>query len=100
MSALGHKRTCICAVAMYASRQQTDILNSLLGAMSFPVCNKKFPVLIAGNSTKEVSCFNGFWAGGEGLSKEIPCIFPGIRELGSRDTFAAASQHSHLVVRF
>ena len=33
-SALGHKRTRIWAAAMSASRQQADVLNSLLGAMS------------------------------------------------------------------
>jgi hypothetical protein len=26
---------------------------------------------------------------------EVPCIFPEIREFDCRDTFAAASQHSH-----
>jgi hypothetical protein len=31
-----------------------------VSAMSFPVWNKKFPVLIAGNSSKEVPFFNGF----------------------------------------
>jgi len=39
---------------MSASRQQADILNSLLGTMLFPVFNKKFPVLIAGNSSKKL----------------------------------------------
>jgi hypothetical protein len=60
--------------------QQADVLNSLLVAMSFPVCNKKFPVPIAGNSSKEVSCFKGFVQAGRGVSPEIPCIFPRIRE--------------------
>jgi hypothetical protein len=44
---------------MSASRQQADIFNSLL-ALSFPVWNKKFPVLIAGNSSKEVPVSMGF----------------------------------------
>ena len=35
-----------------------------------------------------------------GVSTEIPCIFPDIREFGRRDALAAASQHSHLVAVF
>jgi hypothetical protein len=45
---------------MSASRHQADFSNSLLGAMRFPVCNKKFPVSIAGNFSKEISRFKGF----------------------------------------
>jgi len=48
--------------------------------MFFPVWNKKFPVPIAGNSSKEVPCFSAFSKRGGGLSLEIPCIFPQIRE--------------------
>lgn len=65
---------------MSASRQQADILNSLLSAMLFPVCNRKFPVPIAGNSPKEVSCFNGFVQAGRGVSPKFPVFSPGIRE--------------------
>ena len=45
---------------------------------------KKFPVPIAGNSFKDVSGFNGFVQAGRGVSTEIPCIFPRIREFRQR----------------
>lgn len=45
---------------MSAARNEQTVLNSLLAAMSFPVCNKQFPVPTAGNSPVEVSYFNGF----------------------------------------
>ena len=83
----------------FASITQT-FSNSLLSAMLFPVCNKKFPVPIAGNSSKNVPRFNGSLQAGRGVSTEIPCIFPRIREFRSRDAFAAASQHSHPVSAF
>ena len=44
--------------------------------MAFPVRNEKFPDTIAGNSSKEVSCSNGFGQAGRGIFMEIPCIFP------------------------
>jgi hypothetical protein len=50
--------------------------------MAFPVRNEKFPDTIAGNSSKEVSCSNGFGQAGRGILMEIPCIFPVIREFG------------------
>ena len=72
------------------SANKQTFSNSLLGAMFLPVCNQKFPVPIAGNSSKEVSCFNGFVPKGEGRFQfEIPCIFPRIREFhDSGDAFA------------
>ena len=68
--------------------------NSLLAELVFPVCNTKFPVPTAGNSSKEVLCFDGFVPAGRGVSTEIPCIFPRSGNL-ARSLFAAASQHSH-----
>ena len=77
MSALGQKRTLESACTMSASRRQTDILNSLLSAMLFPVCNKKFPVPIAGNSPKEVSVLQWICASGEGHFNGNSLYFPG-----------------------
>jgi hypothetical protein len=68
--------------------------------MFFPVRNKKFPIPIAGNSSKEVSRFNGFVQAGRGASTEIPCIFPRSGNSDSGDAFAVASQRSHLVAVF
>ena len=51
---LAHTRS----VAMSASRQ--DLPNSLFGAIFFPVCRKKFPVSIAGNSFREATFLKGF----------------------------------------
>jgi hypothetical protein len=59
---------------MSASRQQADILNSLLG--NFPVCNKKFPVLMAGNSSKESLVFQWVCASGEGRFNANSLYFP------------------------
>ena len=100
MSPLGQKLAHARAVAMSASRHQADFPNSLLGAIFFPVCGKKFPVSIAGNSSKEAPSLKGFAQAGRDVSRETPCIFPRIREFGCRDSFAAASQYSHLVARF
>jgi hypothetical protein len=69
----------VCA-AVTSARANKQTISSLLGAILFPVSNKKFPVSIAGNSSKKVSCFSGFVQAGRGLSTEIPCIFPNIRE--------------------
>jgi hypothetical protein len=71
---------------MSASRKQSDILNSLLGATRFPVSDKKFPVPIAGNPSKQLWCFNGFVQAGRGLSTKIPCIFADIREFQLAET--------------
>jgi hypothetical protein len=49
-----------------------------VSAIFFRAWNKKFPVPIAGNSSKEVPCFSAFSKRGGGLSLEIPCIFPQI----------------------
>ena len=68
------------------SANRQTFSNSLLGATCLPVCNQKFPVPIAGNSSKEVSCFNGFVPAGRGPSTEIPCIFPPIREFQTAET--------------
>jgi hypothetical protein len=54
-----------------------------VSAAAFPVCNEDFPVRIAGNSSKQVSCFNGFVRRGGGFAPQIPCIFPDIREVQS-----------------
>jgi len=68
--------------------------------MLFPVCNKQFPVLIAGNSSREAGFLKGSVQAGRNVSREIPCIFPAIREFRHGDTFAAASQHSQPVAGF
>ena len=62
-SALGQKQTSRNPIATSVKCQQGDILNSLLGAMLFPVWNKKFPDPIAGNSSKDVSYFKGLLSG-------------------------------------
>ena len=64
----------------FRSRQQADVLNSLLGAMLFPVCNKNSLFQLQGMRPKEVPYFSGFEQAERGLSLEIPCIFPHIRE--------------------
>jgi hypothetical protein len=80
MSALGQKQTLLHPIATSANGQQADILNSLLSAILFLVCDKEFPVLIAGKSSKEALCLNRFVQAGRGFSTIIPCIFPVIRE--------------------
>jgi hypothetical protein len=75
-SALGQKQTSRDPITTPAKCRQADILNSLLRTMHFPVRNKRFPDPIAGNSSKDVWCFNGFMQAGRGLTTEIPCIFP------------------------
>ena len=57
--------------------QQADVLNSLLVAMSFPVCNKKFPVPIAGNSSKKASCFKGLYKWGGAFQLKFPVFSRG-----------------------
>jgi hypothetical protein len=47
---------------------------------AFPVIDKKFPVPISGNPSKEASCFNAFVQAGRARFEEIPCNFPGNRE--------------------
>ena len=59
-----------------ARANKQTFLNSLFGAMFFPVCDKKFPVSIAGNSFKEATFLKGFVQAGRDVSTEIPCIFP------------------------
>jgi hypothetical protein len=95
MSALGHYRTGTCAAATSALHQQADIPNSLLGAVPFPVCNKKIPVPIAGNSSKDVSCFNGLCKRGGAFQLKFPVFSHGSGNSDSGDAFAVASQHSH-----
>ena len=58
--------------------------NSLFGVIFFPVCRKKFPVSIAGNSLKEAPFLKDFVQAVRDVSTEIPCIFPVIREFGGR----------------
>ena len=82
---IGQKLAHIRAVAVSASRHQADFPNSLFGSIFFPVCGKKFPVSIAGNSSREAPFLKGFVQAGRDVSREIPCIFPRIREFGCRD---------------
>ena len=66
----------------------------------FPCCNKKFPVPIAGNSSKEVSCFNGFMQAGRAFQRKFPIFSPESGNSAGRDALAADFQHSHLVAGF
>ena len=60
--------------------------NSLFGVIFFPVCRKKFPVSIAGNSLKEAPFLKDFVQAVRDVSTEIPCIFPEIREFEPAET--------------
>jgi hypothetical protein len=72
-SALGHKWTHLWTAALFASRRQADVLNSLFRAMlpcPFARSSQYFPRQISESKMEK------------------------------RNAFALASQHSHLVARF
>ena len=54
--------------------------------MFFPVCNEKIPCSDCREFVQKVSCFNWFVQAGRGVSREIPCIFPPIREFQDWET--------------
>ena len=61
-------------------------LNSLLGAMCFPVCNEKFPVPIAGKFVPESLVFQLVSAGGEGRFKRNSLYFPADQGISETET--------------
>ena len=67
--------------------------SSLLPQRTFPARVEIFPVPRVGNFTRNALRMLAFNAAQGTDFDKIPCIFPEIRELGPRDTFAAASQH-------
>ena len=99
MSAMGHKRTYIWAAAMSVSRQQADVLNSLLGAMLFPVCNKNSLFQLQGIRPKQSRISVGFGKRRGAFRSRFP-LFPADQGISNGDAFALASQHSHLVAHF
>jgi hypothetical protein len=58
-----------------------SLLQIAVSPVSFPVCERDFPVPCVGNTFKNPPLFNGFTAERRGVSTEIPCIFPAIREI-------------------
>ena len=82
MSALCHKQAwppIRTPVVRFFARKQTKRcnqlrvrLNSLLGAMFFPVCNEKFPVRIAGNSSRKSRVSIGLCRRGGAFQGKFP----------------------------
>ena len=82
------------AHASVACPLHSRLSSSLFGAIFFPVCQKKFPVSIAGNSFREATFLKGFVQAARDVSTEIPCIFPRIREFGCREGRSGLSDNA------
>ena len=76
-SALGHYRTrhISCLDVRLAANEQTFI--SLLAELALPVCNKKFPVPTAGNSSKKSCVSMGLCKRGGAFQRKFPVFSRG-----------------------
>ena len=86
------------SVPSEVSAFQKKSSSSLIAENQFPVSARNFPVLMRrefGRKRLTYISERRHPPGLEPKSAKIPCIFPEIREFGTRDRFAVASQHSH-----
>jgi hypothetical protein len=75
-------------------------LISLLNAMPFPVCNKKFVFRLQGIFPKRSRVSTVLCKRGGAFQRKFPVFSHLTGKSPLRDDFAAASQHSHLVAGF